>query len=126
MLDKIEHVGIRVEDLERSISFYTDILGLPLVRRESNPDSGLKIGFIKVGESELELLQFADADRPPSEGVFAHLAFTVEDLDDVVARLRDRDVERISDAPREVFGGQARVFFFKGPDDETLELWENQ
>ncbi len=126
MLDKIEHVGVRVEDLEQSIAFYTDILGLSLVRRESNPDSGLEIGFIKVGESELELLQFADVDRPSPEGVFAHLAFTVEDLDGVVARLREKDVEMISDVPREVFDGQVRVFFFKGPDGETLELWESQ
>lgn len=121
-ISKIEHIGIAVRDLDRSIKFYTEILGMKLVERVDNP--GLQIGFLQIGDSQLELLRHQEAPEGyGTDGTLAHLAFTVDDIDAVVEKLKANNVNCMYDAPREVLGG-CRIFFFKGPDNETLEIFQ--
>jgi len=126
MIEKIEHVGIQVTDLEKSVHFYTSILGMKLVKTENVPESNLQIAFVQIGESQLELLASSGTRAPAETGVIQHLAFTVSNLDGIVEQLKDADVKLVDSEPKPVFDGKARVFFFKGPDGETLELWEEQ
>ena len=120
MLKKIEHVGIFVNDLDASIAFYTEVLGLELVERTTS--GNLEIGFIGVGDSQLELLCPKDGVDKKDEGVIAHLAFTVDDIDAVVEKLKGK-AELTDTKPREALEG-CRIFFFKGPDGEGLELFQ--
>ena len=120
MLKKIEHIGIFVKDLDASIAFYTEVLGLELVERVTSGD--LEIGFIGIGESQLELLCPKNGASKPKEGVIAHLAFTVDDIHGVVEKLRGK-AEFTDVAPRVALDG-CQIFFFKGPDGEILELFQ--
>lgn len=120
MLLKAEHIGIVVKDLERSVAFYRDILGLPLI--EQLEVRNLKLAFIKIGDTELELIEGAQGYEE-SDGIVNHLAFSVADVDEVLVHLRKHEVELIDDEPREIWGG-CRIAFFRGPDGEKLELFE--
>jgi len=124
MIKKIEHVGIRVKDLQTSIEFYTKVLGFMLRGQMENKQTGLKMAFVKVGDSEIELLQYPDqvAESLPT-GVIAHIAFRVDAIEDVLSRLMDEGVELRDQGPREVFG-DTKIAFFYGPDGELLELYE--
>ncbi len=122
MLKKIEHIGIYVKDLDASIDFYTQVLGLKLKERVATSDGNLEIGFMSIGESELELLCPKHGNASEGQGVIAHLAFTVDDIDSVVANLRGK-AELTDKEPREALDG-CRIFFFRGPDGEILELFQ--
>lgn len=122
MPKKIEHVGIYVKDLDASIAFYTEVLGLELKERITTADGNMEIGFINIGESQLELLCPKHANGSEGQGVIAHLAFTVDDIDSAVAKLRGK-AELTDTEPREALDG-CRIFFFRGPDGEILELFQ--
>jgi len=117
---KAEHIGINVDDLERSIAFYTQVLGLELIERREVRH--LKIAFIKLGDTEIELVE-GSRSHERADGIVNHLALAVRDIDAVVEHLRRHKVELIDEAPREIWDG-CRIAFFRGPDGEKLELFE--
>lgn len=120
-LKKIEHVGIYVTDLDRSVAFYRDVLGLEL---KDIIDIGTgRIAFMQIGDSQLELVCNASTGSRPA-GVVDHVTFTVNDIDAVYNRLKEFGVELIDEAPKEVFGGKAKILFFYGPNKERLELFQ--
>jgi lactoylglutathione lyase len=122
LLKKVEHIGLEVADLDKSVKFYTEVLGMKLMSKEEMPD--LKIAFLQIGNSQMEILcRTKTPEGYGKDGAFAHLAFTVDDIDAAVDRLRANDVTCTFDAPQTVLGG-CRIFFFKGPDNETLELFQ--
>ncbi len=125
MIKKIEHVGIRVKDLERSVKFYSQVLGFMVRGHTENKQTGLKIAFLKVGDSEIELLQYPNEEERLSQGVIAHIAFRVDVIEDVLANLMDAGVEVRDESPKEVFG-DTKIAFFYGPDGELLELYEKK
>jgi lactoylglutathione lyase len=121
LIKKAEHVGIMVKDIERSIAFYRDVLGLELVGRRATA-SGSPIAFFQVGDVQLELIAGA-ADM--GDGIINHFTFTVTDLDAAISHLQRHQVETISTQPIPVWDG-GRVFFFRGPDGEKLEFFERK
>jgi len=122
MITKAEHIGIMVSDLERSISFYRDILGLK-VREIRRRDNGPDLVFIEVGGVEIELIAGSASPYHKGDGIVNHLAFTVTDLEAALAHLHAHGVEVISPKPI-VLDEHTRVAFFRGPDGEKLELVE--
>jgi lactoylglutathione lyase len=124
MIKKIEHVGIRVRDLQKSLAFYSNVLGFMVRGQMENKETGLKLAFLRVGDSEIELLQYPDqGPEPLPSGVIAHIAFRVDAIEDVLSRLMDEGVELRDQGPREIFG-DTKIAFFYGPDGELLELYE--
>ena len=122
MLKKIEHIGLEVADLDRSVRFYTEVLGLAVADTAAMGD--LSIAFMQIGDSQLELLCWKKQhDGYGKEGAFPHLAFTVDDIDSRVAHLRAKGVNCTSEAPMEALNG-CKIFFFRGPDNEILELFQ--
>jgi catechol 2,3-dioxygenase-like lactoylglutathione lyase family enzyme len=143
----IFHTGITVSDLDRSIAFYRDCLGLELVTRwESSqpylrtvvgfPDAELRIALLRVpamapGVSghHIELLEYRTprgqrGDARTCNPGNAHVAFVVDDLDRVHADLSARGV-RFKSAPVEVTHGRnagAKAVYLLDPDDVTLEF----
>ncbi len=64
MVKKVDHIGIAVKSLEQSLSFYTEILRLPLIQIEEVPSQKVKVAFIQVGETNIELLEPTAEDCP--------------------------------------------------------------
>ena len=120
LLRKAEHIGINVKDIERSIRFYGEVLGLALIERREFRH--LKLAFFKIGDTELELIEGARGYEE-ADGVVNHLAFSVDNVDEVLDHLRRHGVELIDAEPREIWDG-CRIAFFRGPDGEKLELFQ--
>ncbi|MCC7355362.1 MAG: VOC family protein, partial [Anaerolineae bacterium] len=72
MLQKVEHVGIQVRDLDRSIKFYTEVLGLTL-RKRVRLNETTELAFLPLGESEIELICKSTEYTFAQEGIVNHL-----------------------------------------------------
>ncbi|AEG62026.1 VOC family protein [Desulforamulus ruminis] len=117
---ELEHIGLRVKDVQRSFRFYKQIFGCELI--ESYQDERVEIIFAQCGKNVLELIRDKGGMSGRAAGVIDHLAFRVERLEDWMDKLAELQVPFISEQPRDFKGG--RIFFFKGPDGEILELVE--
>lgn len=126
MFKAIEHVGVKVADLERSLSFYTDIMGFKLTERGVRVDVRLDLAFLEPpgGGAQIELIHPAGFSGGLDEGVVNHFSFSVDDIDAALVHLRAKGVE-ISSGPLTVLGGH-RIAFFYGPDGEKLELFQRK
>ncbi len=122
---KIEHVGIMVRDIERSVAFYTEVVGLKHLRTMLHTNGVIKLAFLAypdASETVIELIEGYRSDLP-AEGKVHHIAFTVDDLDADLDRIRRLDVKLRDEAITTLPDG-SRYFFFYGPDGELLELFE--
>lgn len=127
-IHKVEHVGIRVSDMQRSIAFYQSVFGLTLQSTWGEYRGGPRLAFLGFdGRPERENVELiaTDASDIAETGRVDHLAFTVTDLDSEVERIRALRVRFIDEAPA-TLAGLGRVIFFFGPDGEHLELFERQ
>jgi lactoylglutathione lyase len=117
----IHHVGIRVRDLEQSISFYQEHFGFTEVSRDRLA-SGVEICFLAApaGEAQLELIVGAH-DHHPGDGLVHHLAFIVEDVAVAYQALARAGVTMIEAAPQRLPNGR-ELFSCRGPDGERLQL----
>lgn len=107
----VHHVSVNVSDPERSIAFYTDVLGGSV--RDDRPDFGIGGAWIDVGTAQVHLIESA---VPPNLG--QHFAILVDDIDGVVRELREKGYE-IGDAG---VVGADRQTFIEDPDGNVIEL----
>ncbi|PLR75924.1 glyoxalase [Bacillus sp. V3-13] len=124
-IKKFEHVGIMVKDLEQSIGFYKDVLGLDLLDRIDHNDPSIKLAFLGIKESDqicVELV-FGAKGNLPDEGKVHHIAFTVDNIEDEIERLQSHEVIFIDEEITTLTNG-AKYIFLKGPDGELLELFQ--
>lgn len=141
----LHHVGITVKDIDASIRFYHDVLGLELSNEPSPwfegpelgsalgvPDAALRQVSLLLGDTTLELLQYRNPTRgidrpPPSNNLGAsHVAFLVDDISAKKAELEARGIEFYSDVnvvDEGVLAGW-RWVYFEDPDGYPLELVE--
>ena len=102
----LDHIGIAVADLEAALRFYRDALGLEIDTPEEVPSQRVRAHFIPVGESALELLEATDDSSPIAKYTakrgpgLHHITLRVDDLAAVLARLKERGVRLIDEAPR--------------------------
>lgn len=95
-LEKIHHVAIIASDYEASRRFYTEVLGLPVIRENYRPERGDYKVDLKLGDCELELFCVSGApERPsyPEARGLRHLAFQVEEIEKVIEELEAKGVE---------------------------------
>jgi len=116
LFEKIDHIGIAVKDLDRALRFYRDQLGLELKEIEEVDEQKVKVAFVPVSESNLELLEPTDSSGPvgkflakKGEG-FHHISFRVSDLEGKLKQLQEQGVELIDTEPRYGAGG-AKIAF---------------
>jgi len=130
MVGKVNHIGIMVKDLDRAIETYTQGLGILLEKRMENPDLKLRIGILKIGPLEIELLEFKDPDLPVPKAIRAdkpglsHLCFEVTHLDKTVETLKTKGFQLVEGFPRQ--GAHGRIAFVIPPHapEERIELFE--
>lgn len=111
MLKKIHHVGIVVDDIEKAMSFWRDLLGLALVKTAVVQDQGVKAALLKAGGSEIELLE----PLAPESGVgrflsrrgggLHHVCFETEDVQAELNRARAKGIQLIDQQPRPGLAG---------------------
>jgi methylmalonyl-CoA/ethylmalonyl-CoA epimerase len=102
----IEHIGIAVKNLEESISYYENVLGLTCYAIEEVKDQRVKTAFFMVGQTKIELLESTDPEGPigkfiekKGEGIH-HLAFAVENLPEMLNQAESKGVQLIDKQPR--------------------------
>lgn len=102
----IEHIGIAVKNLDESINFYENILGLKCYAIEEVADQKVKTAFFQVGQTKIELLESTDPDGPigkfidkKGEGIH-HIAYSVTDLPAALEHAKTQEVKLIDEKPR--------------------------
>lgn len=124
---KIEHTGIMVRQLEPSIRFYEDVIGMKLKDTLVHTNGVIRLAFLAfpgADESELELVE-GYSDRLPEEGRVHHLAFRVDDAEAELKRVKALGHVDLIDQELVTLPNGSRYFFFKGPDGEWLEFFQN-
>lgn len=138
-IQRMDHVGVVVDDLPAAIAFFVE-LGMELVGETSVEGSDRIVGLVGVradlafvrtpdGHSQLELTKFhsptatsAEPNAPANIPGLRHLTFAVDDLDDVLERLRAHGAELVGEVAR--FGDSYRLCFIRGPEGIIIELGE--
>lgn len=116
MLDRIDHTGVAVADLEAAITLYRDVLGMPLVHREVVEEQGVEAVLLDVGDGHVELLSPLGEDTPVGKFLakkgpgLHHVAYAVSDIEATLAELARNGVELIDQTPRTGIR-QSRVAF---------------
>ena len=115
------HIGIPVADMKESLAFYTEILQCEVIKEYDYPE--MTLVFLRAGNTNIELIHHKNKDftKRESRGAIDHIALKVEQLDELMVLLRERNIEIIAE-PKIV--GKARVLFFSGPNGERFEFVE--
>ena len=123
MIKKYLHTRFRVSDMDKSIYFYRDILGMKVVEQKTSP-RGSKLVFLKFPgmDCELELCSFPDSGNVHVPEDLVHLAFEVDDLERCIERLKVAGV-LITEGPIESSNG-TRFIFTEDPDKYEIELMQ--
>jgi len=122
---KLEHVGIMVKNLETSIRFYTEVLGLEHLKTMTHTNGVIRLGFLAYPQSQDVLIELIEgySSELPAEGKVHHIALTVDELDTDVQRIKELGVP-LRDSEITTLPDGSRYFFFYGPDGELLELFQ--
>ena len=122
---RILHTMLRVADLERSIDFYTGILGMKLLRQQDYPAGEFTLAFIGYGdekdEAVIELTYNWGTDRYEHGNAFGHIAIEVNDVYAACQKMKEAGGKIIRDAGP-MNGGTSIIAFLEDPDGYQIEL----
>ena len=128
---KINHIAILVDDLEATVQFWQDALGLEVSHTEDIPGEGAMIAFLPTGDSEIELVRPTTGDsglaryldkRGPG---MHHICLEVDDIAGMLARLKAKGIQLINEEPK--IGSDGRKYAFVHPKSAhgvMVELYE--
>jgi lactoylglutathione lyase len=121
MVKKLLHTRMRVNDLERTVKFYEDALGLKVGRRHTSPRGAL-LAFLRTPNSdeEIELCQLPGSPPVEVQPDLMHLAFEVEDMTAFAAQLAKKGY-KLSDGPTRTGSGSV-IAFIDAPEGYEVEL----
>jgi methylmalonyl-CoA/ethylmalonyl-CoA epimerase len=132
MINKVEHLGIAVTDIDISNKIFAKLLGKEHYKLETVDSESVITSFFKVGEQKIELLQSTDNNGPIAkfiekrkEGTH-HLAFHVDSITDEIKRLKKEGFEFISETPKK--GADNKIIVFLHPKTTNgvlIELCQN-
>jgi len=127
-LTHIEHIGIAVKNLDESIKFYEEILGLKCYAVEEVTDQKVKTAFFQIGQTKIELLESTDPEGPigkfidkRGEGIH-HIAYATNELESSLAALKNKGIKLIDEKPRP--GAEGLSIAFLHPKDTHGVLTE--
>jgi len=120
---RILHTMIRVGDLDRSIAFYTEVLGMKLLSRKDYPDGKFTLAFVGFGDggAEIELTYNYGVERYELGTAFGHIAVEVDDAYEACARVRQRG-GRVTREAGPMKHGTTVIAFVEDPDGYKIEF----
>ncbi len=130
---KIDHIGIAVKNLDETLKFYQGILGLECAGTEIVEEQKVKVAFLPIGDTEVELLESTEEDGPiakfiekKGEGI-QHIAYRVENIEEAIEYMKSKGIRMIDEKPRYGAGG-ARIAFChpKSTGGVLIELSERE
>ncbi len=122
---RILHTMLRTGDLERSIKFYTEILGMKLLRQRDYPDGEFTLAFLGYGDESdhtvIELTYNWGVDRYEMGTAYGHIAIEVDDVYQATAEVKKRAGKILRDAGP-MNAGTTIISFIEDPDGYPIEL----
>lgn len=122
---RIDHTGIMVKDIETSIAFYQDVLGMQLKDRITHTNGIIELaflGFQEGPETEIELIQGYSSELP-AEGKVHHVALLTEDIAAEFTHAKRQGAVFIDEEITTLPNGY-RYFYIEGPDGEWIEFFQ--
>jgi methylmalonyl-CoA epimerase len=106
VIKKIDHIGVAVENLNEAMKLYSESLGLEIEGTGEVKEQKVKVAFIPLGESRIELIESTDPNgliakfiKSRGEGIH-HIALEVDHIEDALQKLKERGVQLIDEKPR--------------------------
>jgi methylmalonyl-CoA/ethylmalonyl-CoA epimerase len=127
---KINHIGIAVANIDESLKFWRDALGIELSHIEDVPSQKAKVAFLPVGESEVELVNPTTDDSGVAKfiaergGGMHHLCVEVDDIVGVIANLKEKGVRMIDEEPKVLPGRKMAFVHPKSAGGVLVELYQ--
>ena len=126
---RIMHTMLRVGDMDRSIQFYTEVLGMKVLRKEEYSDNQFTLAFVGYGDEAdhavLELTYNWDQDHYEMGDAYGHVAIGVDDVYAACDAIRERGGKIVRDAGP-MKGGSTVIAFVEDPDGYKIELLEDR
>ena len=116
MLKKISHIGVAVTTLDEAIPFYRDSLGMDFKGIEEVVEQKVRVAFLQIGESKIELLEPTSGESPVAKFLekngpgIHHIAYEVGDIEAAIRKLESEGARMIDSVPRSGAHG-ARIAF---------------
>ncbi|MGN7178032.1 methylmalonyl-CoA epimerase [Paenibacillus sp. FSL R5-0490] len=116
MIKKVDHIGIAVRSIDKALPFYTETLQLKLLGIEEVDSQGVKVAFIKAGETKLELLEPTSEDSPIAKFIekrgegLHHVALGVDSIQERINEMKEQGIRMLQDEPK-IGAGGAHVAF---------------
>ncbi|HOH88892.1 MAG TPA: methylmalonyl-CoA epimerase [Bacillota bacterium] len=133
LVSKIDHIGIAVSNLDETVKLYRDVLGLELHGTEVVPEQKVRVAFLPVGDTEVELLESTSAEGPIAKFIEAkgqgiqHIAFRVDDIEAALEEMKAKGMRLIDEKPRYGAGGAKIAFLHpKSTGGVLIELCERK
>jgi methylmalonyl-CoA/ethylmalonyl-CoA epimerase len=127
---KINHVAVVVEDIQTSLPFWQEALGIELKKIEDVPTQKAKVAFFPLGDGEIELVQPTDPEsgtgkflKEKGSGLH-HLCLEVDDIRGMLAQLKEKGVRLINEVPLEMEGRKIAFVHPKSASGVLVELYE--
>ncbi len=124
---RLLHTMIRVGDLDRSIAFYTEALGMKLLRKQDYPGGKFTLAFVGYGDESsnavVELTYNWDTSSYELGNGFGHIAIGTDDIEATCARVREHGGE-VTREPGPMKHGSTVIAFVKDPDGYSIEFIE--
>jgi methylmalonyl-CoA/ethylmalonyl-CoA epimerase len=131
VIKKVDHIGIAVKDLDETLKFYEDVLGIKAQGNEVIEEQKVRVAFLPIGDTEIELLESTEENGPVSkfiekkgEGI-QHIAYKVDDIDKAIEEMKSKGIRMIDEKPRYGAGGAKIAFLHpKSTFGVLIELCE--
>lgn len=133
MVKKMDHIGIAVKNLEETLKFYEEVLGIKCNSTEVVEEQKVKVAFLPIGDTEVELLESMEEDGPVAkfiekkgEGV-QHIAYRVDNIEKAIEELKGKGIRMVDEKPRYGAGGAKIAFLHpKSTFGVLIELCERE
>ena len=130
-ITKINHIAVAVSDIESSLSFWRDALGLELAELREVPAESAQIAFLPVGGTEVELVRPTTDDSGLAKYIakngpgMHHICLETDDIEGMMAQLKEMGVQMINESPRTGADGKRYVFIHpKSTGGVLVELYQ--
>ena len=131
LINRIDHLAVVVEDIEASLVFWRDAMGLDVSDLKDVPEESARVAFLPVGDSKIELVQPTDAGTGLARYLakrgsgMHHICLEVSDIESMLSSLKEKGVRLINEQPRVEAGGVKYAFIHPESTQGVLvELYE--